>query len=80
MASSSRVIARTRSDHAVTWIIVGLVALLLFAIAYWALMVWWLVWSILDLASGNPVTWWNVLGIVWPSLSLVSMIVGNAKR
>ena len=39
------------------------------ALAWAGLMLWWLIWSILDLAHGNPATFWNIAGIVVPVLS-----------
>lgn len=50
--------------------VIAVIALLItLSIVWGALMLWWLVWSILDLANGNPATLWNIAGIVIPILS-----------
>lgn len=61
--------------------IIALIAfLIILGIAWSVAMVWWLVWSILDLANGNPATGWNILGIIIPSVSILSSVVGGARR
>lgn len=53
---------------------VAIVLLILISVAWSVLMVWWLVWSIMDLSHGNPVTGWNILGLVIPAISIIGSI------
>ena len=62
------------ADGAAIAVVVTLIAL---SIAWAVLMIWWLIWSIFDLAHGNPVTFWNIAGIVVPALSILG---GIARR
>lgn len=66
-----------RSDLAVG---VAIAALIVVGIAWSLAMLWWLVWSILDLANGNPATGWNVLGVIIPSISILGTIAQRARR
>lgn len=53
------------------WIVFAITMLIIIAVAYSVAMIWWLVWSILDLVHGNPATGWNICGIILPSLSII---------
>lgn len=61
-------------DGAAIAVVVTLIAL---SIVWAVLMIWWLIWSIFDLVHGNPVTFWNIAGIVVPGLSILG---GIARR
>lgn len=62
------------------WLIAGIALLITFGIAWSVAMVWWLVWSILDLANGNPASMWNVLGIIIPAISILGGVFRGASR
>lgn len=47
------------------------IGLLLVGLAITVGLIWWLVWSILDLANGNPASLANIAGIVIPVLALI---------
>lgn len=49
----------------------AIVLVAILGIVWGALMLWWLIWSILDLVNGNPATFWNIAGIIVPALSLI---------
>jgi hypothetical protein len=51
--------------------VTAIVALGLFAIALNVALIWWLIWSILDLVHGNPASFWNIAGIVIPAIGLL---------
>lgn len=71
--------SKRRTDWGAAGIVATLIAAILFGIVWTVAMIWWLVWSILDLAEGNPATWWNVLGIILPSITLLSSMFGGKK-
>ena len=71
--------AKRRTDWGAVGIAAAIIALIIFGLAWGIAMIWWLVWSILDLAGGNPATWWNILGIIIPTLSLLGSVFGGKK-
>lgn len=64
---------RKTSGDGTTIAVIAIIGVL--AIAWGVLMLWWLIWSILDLVHGNPVTFWNIAGIVIPGLSILGGIL-----
>lgn len=57
---------------------VGVYVIAIILIVAWGgLMIWWLIWSILDLVNGNPATFWNIAGIVVPILSALGRSVAR---
>lgn len=59
------------------WLIASLALLGLIGLAIGCALIWWLVWSIVDLSAGNPVSVWNILGIVIPGLFILSGLLGK---
>lgn len=68
----------TSKRDGLDWPLIGIILLIILAVAFYIAAAWWLIWSIVDLASGNAPSVFNVTGTVVGGATLLHAVFGRS--